>query len=56
MKMWAVTFWNVSSGKKEYREYPQIGSLEKYKGLCEMLMSRDWNVLKKEEGWIIDKI
>ena len=56
MKHWAVTFWNVKTGGKDYREYPQIGSLKTRKGLCEMLQNRDWKVLKRGEGWIADKI
>jgi len=56
MKHRAVTFRNVQTGKKNYREYPKTGSLRTRKGLCKMLQNRDWKVLKQGEGWIADKI
>ena len=30
MKHWAVTFWNVKTGGKDYREYPQIGAINSH--------------------------
>ena len=56
MKHWAVFFWNAQTGKKDYREYPQMANLAKREGLCEMLNNHEWYLSKRKDGWIVDKI
>jgi hypothetical protein len=51
---YAVRFWNVQTGRKEYREYPKIGQFKNHKSLCDFLEERTF--LIANDGWIVDEI
>ena len=51
MKHWSVKFWNVKTGKKEFREYPKINQFESIKKLCDFLQNRNFLT-----DYIVDEI
>lgn len=55
MKHWAITFWNVPTDKRKYREYPQAYNLRTWKGVCDIVAKDDFKFNQKD-GWIVEKV
>ena len=49
---WSIKFWNVKTGKKEYREYPKTAQFETREKLCKFLQNRKFLA----EDYIVDEI